>query len=92
MKVLFVLTLVFFLGSCKSEIKKSIPVTQEGKYFKSILQFIFGDNSKILEPVTLGKIFDVFWILPNNGKYLAFSSNRNNGGVRNTNLFIAEWP
>ena len=25
------------------------------------------------------------------GKYLAFSSNRNNGGTRDTNLFIAEW-
>ena len=25
------------------------------------------------------------------GKYLAFSSNRNNGGGRDTNLFIAEW-
>ena len=27
----------------------------------------------------------------NDGKYLAFSSNRNNGGTRDTNIFIAEW-
>ena len=27
----------------------------------------------------------------NDGKKLVFSSNRNNGGGRDTNLFIAEW-
>jgi len=35
--------------------------------------------------------FDAFPVFSNDGKYLAFSSNRNNGGGRDTNLFIAEW-
>ena len=25
------------------------------------------------------------------GKYLVFASNRNNGGTRDTNVFLAEW-
>ena len=29
--------------------------------------------------------------LKNNVKKIVFSSNRNNGGTRNTNVFIAEW-
>ncbi len=29
--------------------------------------------------------------ISNDGKYLIFSSNRNNGGNRDTNIFIAEW-
>jgi len=38
-----------------------------------------------------GETFDAFPVFSNDGKYLAFSSNRNNGGTRDTNLFIAEW-
>ena len=30
-------------------------------------------------------------VFSNDGKKLAFSSNRNNGDTRDTNLFIAEW-
>jgi hypothetical protein len=44
-----------------------------------------------LERITHGKTFDAFPVFSNNGKLLAFSSNRNNGGTRDTNLFIAEW-
>jgi Tol biopolymer transport system component len=44
-----------------------------------------------LERITAGETFDAFPVFSNNGKYLAFSSNRNNGGGRDTNLFIAEW-
>jgi len=36
-------------------------------------------------------MFDSFPVFSNNGKYLIFSSNRNNGGNRDTNVFIAEW-
>jgi Tol biopolymer transport system component len=25
------------------------------------------------------------------GRYLVFASNRNNGGTRDTNVFLAEW-
>ena len=31
------------------------------------------------------------WGLTYDGKHLIFASNRNNGGTRDTNLFIAEW-
>lgn len=48
-------------------------------------------DGKNLERVTHGKTFDAFPVFSNNGKFLAFSSNRNNGGTRDTNLFIAEW-
>jgi Tol biopolymer transport system component len=48
-------------------------------------------NGKNLERITHGETFDAFPVFSNDGKYLAFSSNRNNGGTRDTNLFIAEW-
>ena len=38
-----------------------------------------------------GGTFDAFPVFSNDGKYLVFSSNRNNGGTRETNLFVAEW-
>lgn len=44
-----------------------------------------------LERITADDTFSAFPVFSNNGKYLAFSSNRNNGGTRDTNLFIAEW-
>ena len=44
-----------------------------------------------LERVTFDKVFDAFPVFSNNGKYLVFSSNRNNGGTHETNLFVAEW-
>ena len=37
------------------------------------------------------KLLMLFPVFSNDGKWLAFSSNRNNGGGRDTNLFIAEW-
>jgi Tol biopolymer transport system component len=60
------------------------------KGFPFNLYFIDTDG-KNLERVTHGKTFDAFPVFSNDGKYLAFSSNRNNGGTRDTNLFIAEW-
>ena len=44
-----------------------------------------------LERVTHSQTFDAFPMFSNDGKYLIFGSNRNNGGTRDTNLFIAEW-
>ena len=35
--------------------------------------------------------FDAFPMFSPNGKKLIFSSNRNNGGTRDTNLFIVDW-
>ena len=48
-------------------------------------------DGKNLKQVTFGEMFDSFPVFSNNGKYLLFSSNRNNGGTRDTNIFLAEW-
>ncbi len=53
--------------------------------------YLIDIDGKNLERVTHGKTFDAFPVFSNDGKKLAFSSNRNNGGGRDTNLFIAEW-
>jgi Tol biopolymer transport system component len=44
-----------------------------------------------LEQITFDEIFDAFPMFSYDGKKLIFSSNRNNGGTHNTNLFIADW-
>jgi Tol biopolymer transport system component len=35
--------------------------------------------------------FDAFPMFSYDGKKIVFCSNRNNGGTRDTNIFIAEW-
>jgi Tol biopolymer transport system component len=35
--------------------------------------------------------FDAFPMFSYNGKKLVFCSNRNNGGTRDTNIFLADW-
>jgi Tol biopolymer transport system component len=44
-----------------------------------------------LEKVSRDKGFDAFPMFSPDGKKILFSSNRNNGGTRDTNLFIADW-
>lgn len=44
-----------------------------------------------LEQVTFDDTFDSFPMFSPDGKYLVWASNRNNGGTRDTNLFVAEW-
>jgi Tol biopolymer transport system component len=48
-------------------------------------------DGKNLKRITHSDTFDAFPVFSNDGKNLIFSSNRNNGGGRDTNLFIAEW-
>lgn len=48
-------------------------------------------NGKGLEKVSRDKGFDAFPMFSPNGKKIIFASNRNNGGTRDTNLFIADW-
>ncbi len=48
-------------------------------------------NGKGLEKISRDKGFDAFPMFSPNGKQIVFSSNRNNGGTRETNLFIADW-
>lgn len=53
--------------------------------------YITGIDGKGLEKVSHDKGFDAFPMFSNDGKKIAFSSNRNNGGTRDTNIFIADW-
>ena len=53
--------------------------------------YMINISSKKLTRLTNNKTFDSFPVFSNDGKRLAFSSNRNNGGTRDTNVFIAEW-
>mgnify|MGYP001223577686 CR=1 FL=1 len=48
-------------------------------------------DGKNLEQITYDTMFDAFPVFSNDGKKLVFSSNRNNGGTRSTNLFISDW-
>ncbi len=58
--------------------------------------FICDLDGNNMEQVTFfdgppGKQFDSFPMFSRDGKYLAFSSNRGDGKVGDTNVFIAEW-
>jgi dipeptidyl aminopeptidase/acylaminoacyl peptidase len=44
-----------------------------------------------LEKISRDGGFDAFPQFSPDGKYLIFCSNRNNGGTRDTNVFLAEW-
>ncbi len=48
-------------------------------------------DGKNMEKVSRDKGFDAFPMFSPDGKKIIFSSNRNNGGTRDTNIFIADW-
>ena len=48
-------------------------------------------NGENLRQITWESEFNAFPMFSPNGKKIIFSSNRNNGGTRDTNLFIADW-
>ena len=54
------------------------------------LYTINGDGSN-LQKVSRDKGFDAFPMFSPDGKRIVFASNRNNGGTRDTNVFIADW-
>jgi len=54
------------------------------------LYTINGDGSN-LQKVSHDNGFDAFPMFSPDGKKLIFCSNRNNGGTRDTNVFIADW-
>lgn len=53
--------------------------------------FMINTDGTGLKQITFDPIFDAFPMFSYDGKKLIFASNRNNGGTRNTNLFIADW-
>lgn len=44
-----------------------------------------------VELLATESLFNAFAVFSPDGKQLVFSSNRNNGGTRDTNVFIADW-
>jgi TolB protein len=63
---------------------------QSKRGFPFNLYTMNGDGSN-LQKITTEKIFDAFPMFSPNGKKLVFCSNRNNGGTRDTNIFVADW-
>ena len=53
--------------------------------------YMIGVDGQGLEQVTFDDAFDSFPMFSPDGSMIAFSSNRNNGRTRNTNLFVADW-
>jgi Tol biopolymer transport system component len=52
---------------------------------------MINEDGSGLERITNNSLFNAFPMFSPDGKKLIFSSNRNNGGTRDTNLFIADW-
>jgi Tol biopolymer transport system component len=53
--------------------------------------YITDANGNGLEKISRDKGFDAFPMFSPNGKKIIFCSNRNNGGTRDTNIFLADW-
>jgi TolB protein len=53
--------------------------------------FTINEDGSGLEKVSAEKSFDAFPMFSPDGKKIIFCSNRNNGGTRDTNIFIADW-
>jgi Tol biopolymer transport system component len=53
--------------------------------------YSINEDGTNLQKITHEKIFDAFPMFSPDGKKLVFCSNRNNGGTRDTNVFIADW-
>jgi len=78
----------FFHPSGEKIIFASNHQTERGFPFNLFMINLDGTG---LTKITNDGTFDAFPVFSNNGKYLVFASNRNNGGTRDTNLFVAEW-
>lgn len=53
--------------------------------------YVMNADGSNLEKISHDKTFDAFPMFSINGKKIIFCSNRNNGGTRDTNIFIADW-
>ncbi|MDZ7645718.1 MAG: hypothetical protein U5K54_00270 [Cytophagales bacterium] len=68
----------------------SVPITRARADFQFNLYMINEDGSD-LEQISYDGVFDSFPMFSPDGKKIIFSSNRNNNGTRDTNLFVADW-
>jgi len=53
--------------------------------------YTINEDGTNLQKISRDKGFDAFPMFSPDGKKIAFCSNRNNGGTRDTNVFIADW-
>ena len=53
--------------------------------------YLMNEDGTGLTKVSRDKGFDAFPMFSPNGRKIVFCSNRNNGGTRDTNVFIADW-
>ena len=53
--------------------------------------YVINEDGSGLEKISAEKSFDAFPMFSPDGKKIIFCSNRNNGGTRDTNIFIADW-
>ncbi len=78
----------FFHPSSEKVIFSSNHKSRRGFPFNLFMINVDGTG---LEQITFDEQFDSFPMFNKDGSKLIFASNRNNGGTRNTNLFIADW-
>jgi len=53
--------------------------------------YLMDEDGSGLRKISRDKGFDAFPMFSMDGKKIIFCSNRNNGGTRDTNIFIADW-
>ena len=53
--------------------------------------YLLNPDGSGLQKISRDKGFDAFPMISHDGKKIVFCSNRNNGGTRDTNIFIADW-
>ena len=53
--------------------------------------YLLNTDGTGLQKISRDKGFDAFPMFSPDGKKILFSSNRNNGGTRDTNIFLADW-
>lgn len=53
--------------------------------------YVANSDGSGIEKISRDKGFDAFPMFSPDGKKIVFCSNRNNGGTRDTNIFIADW-